>query len=166
MNSVKFPQLKIAALEIEQIETAACWLQQQWQQRYATTLGPELSQEYDLSYFRQHLQQFRAYCWLAWYGPERLAGLVCSSANAIEDLWVEPRYQRRGIGQKLLEHSLTDLQNKGYRTAQIGCENFNRELIGFLQDQQWKLIASEPMTLQNGQSIEAQVWSKKLPAAA
>lgn len=62
---------------------------------------------------------------MAWYG-DAVAGFFClsrASARArLEHLWVDPRYQRRGIGAALLAEALRLARQRGAATVEVDAE--------------------------------------------
>jgi len=156
-----FPSLTFEPLQATEIDTWAHWLHRQWHRLYDEPLPQSLTRERTVDSFAHHLRLFAGTCQVATQGQEP-AGLCSSSANAIEDLWVEPRLQRRGIGTALLKHALQRFANKGYNSAQIGCESFNTTLQPFLTQHGWERIAEEQIELEAGLMAQAQVWSLAL----
>lgn len=99
--------------------------------------------------------------WVAARGP-RIDGYCSISGNCVEQIWVDARMRRRGLGRSLIERALDAMRARDYAFAQAGCEDFNTGAWRFLETLGWKTIASEPLTLGEGRRCQALVLSRPL----
>jgi GNAT superfamily N-acetyltransferase len=165
-NLIDFPTLKIEILKDEQLDQAAAFLHASWHLAYRHVLPQDLRAERTLEYFLHYISARRKTCWLAWMG-NRLIGLATSSGNCIEDMWVSERFQRQGVGSRLVQVVLTHLVLQDYRYAQVGCEDFNQVAVGFFTKAGWRQIGAETVQINPNLHFEALVFSielKTLPA--
>ncbi|MDJ0882277.1 MAG: GNAT family N-acetyltransferase [Gammaproteobacteria bacterium] len=161
MNVIPFPELTIKPLQFEDLDEAADFLYQNWQQLYKKHLNDNILKQRTSSFFREYLQRKIGIAWIAWMGKD-LAGLLTVSSNCIDDLWVKPSYQRKKIGTKLVEQSIIHFNKRGFTTAQAGCENFNRHAIAFFEAMEWKRIGSQALYATGNGDVDALVYSIKI----
>jgi GNAT superfamily N-acetyltransferase len=161
VDVIAFPKLKIALLEDGQLDEAAVFLRQNWQLTYAGRLPQSLIAERTLVSFKEHLEERRNSCWLAWLG-DGLIGLATTRTNCLEDIWVSRRFQRQGIATRLLDTVTQNLSRRGYHFAQVGCESFNRNAIDFFLATGWRKIGSEPVRISPRLRFDALVFSIEL----
>jgi ribosomal protein S18 acetylase RimI-like enzyme len=158
---LQLPRLRIAPLEERRLDEAADFLHKSWYDQYAKRLPRGLVQERTAAHFRHHLESRKDCCWLAWMG-ERLAGLVTSTANCIDDIWVASRYRRRGIATRLIDTASARLVQRGFGYAQAGCESFNLATIGLFEALGWQQIGAESVEIRRGIRIEAKIFNRTL----
>lgn len=68
----------------------------------------------------------------------RVVGFAHRKLAMIEDLWVEPTFQRRGVGRRLLEASVNAIATDGYRTASLDCLEANSGARRFYERENWR----------------------------
>lgn len=161
MTILAFPSLTIKPLEKQWLNIAAQFLYDNWHQTYDIHLPNELIQQRTLVYFTKNLEKRFSNCLIAVLNGQ-LVGLIISSSNCIDDIWVRKKYQRRHIGKKLIAQLQIRLQSRGFKSVQVGCENFNTKAIAFFQALNWNSFGSEPLSLSPGHHYEALVFGKKL----
>ncbi len=103
--------------------------------------------------------------WVAARGP-RIDAYCSISGNCVEQIWVDARMRRRGLGRSLIERALNAMGARDYAFAQAGCEDFNIGARRFLEALGWATIASEPLTLGEGWRCQALVLSRPLRPSA
>jgi ribosomal protein S18 acetylase RimI-like enzyme len=158
---IQLPRLRIAPLEEGQLDEAAVYLRKSWHDQYAKSLPRGLVKERTVAHFLHHLELRKDCCWLAWMG-ERLAGLVTSTANCIEDIWVTRRYRRRGIATRLIDTASHRLMQRGFGYVQVGCESFNPAAIGLFEHLGWQEIGAEPVEIGRGMRTGAKIFNRAL----
>jgi ribosomal protein S18 acetylase RimI-like enzyme len=161
---LELPRLQLRRGRPEDANAAAELLHAAWHQTYDRILPPQLTAPRTRDRFSDEIAQGIGGAWLAWLGS-RLVGYMKLTANCVDQLWVAPWHQRRGVGSRLLEQALTDFQAAGYQGVQAGCEDFNQAACSFFERQGWDLIGSEPQRLAPGLTIDALVYSRRLAAA-
>jgi ribosomal protein S18 acetylase RimI-like enzyme len=165
MSVVELPKLRIEPLAEQDLDQAAVFLLKQWRETYRARLPRSLIDARSSGHFRDALSARLPHCRLAWMGS-RLAGLVSTQQNCIEDLWVAKRYRRRGIGTQLTAVAVEGLRTRDYQFAQVGCEDFNADAIAFFSKSGWRHIGGEPVQVAPGMQVEALVFSFRLDAVA
>jgi GNAT superfamily N-acetyltransferase len=153
--------VRVEALGPNDLDKAAVFLLKVWRETYRPTLPGRIIEQRSTGYFRDHLEKRTSACRLAWFG-DRLVGLVSTQQNCVEDLWVAPRYRRRGVGTALLQAALDGLRERGYQFAQAGCEDFNQSAIAFFGEAGWDCIGGDSVTLSPGYCVNAMVFSCRL----
>jgi GNAT superfamily N-acetyltransferase len=91
-------------------------------------------------WFRQLLSKPTTRCWVAWLAAEatgyvlmrehlRAATVFCRERHwhEIEQIGVEARFQRRGIGRALLQTALTAAADTGASEVELASWSFNRD---------------------------------------
>lgn len=158
----RFPRVSLRTLEDRDIETAAKLIHRCWHDAYRRHLPPRLLSGRTLDFWSDYLAQRLTRTWFARIG-DRPAGIVSASSNCIDDLWVLPRYRKRGLGGQLLAAVLNDMAERGFQHAQVGCEDFNQDTLAFFRHSGWIELGREPLLgLVPGRQIEAVVFSKSL----
>jgi GNAT superfamily N-acetyltransferase len=155
---IPFPELRISTLKNEHLDEAARLMYAAWHETYSEHLPHALVVDRTLDYFRRYLFRHTNTCWLAWQGRS-LAGLVAVSMNCIEDLWVGKAYRRRQIGTRLMQAALTHFSERGFNSAQVGCEGFNQTAICFFESNGWQMAGSEPVEITPGSHVDALVYT-------
>lgn len=163
MSVVEFPGIRVAPLQADELEVAAEFVNAQWRETYRGVLPKSRLAERTAAHFADQLHLRRSHCWLAWSG-KRLIGLISTQSNAIEDLWVARRYRRRGVASRLMETAVDALAARGFQHAQIGCEDFNEPLLGFLRARNWSEVGQEAVAVRPGVDVMALVFSRRLTA--
>lgn len=165
MNIIALPKLRIEPLIEHELDQAAVFLLKQWRETYRVRLPRRLVEKRSSGHFRDELSGRLDSCRLAWVGS-RLAGLVSTQHNCIEDLWVAKRYRRRGIGTQLMAAAIDGLRKRDYQFAQVGCEDFNTDAIAFFSGAGWRHIGGEPIHVAPGMQVEARVFSLRIDASS
>ncbi len=158
---LELPRLELRRGAPNDVQAVAELLHAAWHQTYDRVLPPQLTAPRTRDAFRDEIAQGIDRAWLAWWGP-RLVGYMKLTANCVDQLWVAPRHQRRGVGSRLLAQALADFQAAGYQGVQAGCEDFNQAACGFFERQGWRVIGAEPQRLAPGLSIDALVYSRRI----
>lgn len=161
---VQMPRLTVRRARPEDVEPIATLVHRLWHDTYATHVRAEAAAGRTLASFRADVAPRLHQAWVAWLGS-RLVGYCAVSANCIEDLWVSARHQRRGIGTRLIEAALADLDARGYQAAQAGCEDFNTAARAFLEHLGWRVIGEEPQPrAPSGRVVHALVYARPVRA--
>lgn len=69
---------------------------------------------------------------------DRVAGFAYRNLAMIEDLWVDPPAQGRGIGRGLLRSAVDAIAADGYQTASLDCLEANVRARRFYEREQWR----------------------------
>jgi ribosomal-protein-alanine N-acetyltransferase len=69
---------------------------------------------------------------------DRVVGFAYRNLARIEDLWVDPPVQGRGIGRGLLRCAVDAIRADGYRTASLDCLEANTQARRFYEREQWR----------------------------
>ena len=160
-NVVPIPRIETAPLTSKDVGSAADLLCDARRRLYQSRLPTGGVAEWDVSFCRRYLEQRPGRSVVARVG-RRVVGLVAWSTNCVEDLWVAPRYRRRGLATGLVEVALDRFRERGFQNAQCGCEDFNREAIAFLEAGGWQRIGGELIRLESGMDVEALVFGLPL----
>ncbi|MBD2463822.1 GNAT family N-acetyltransferase [Oscillatoria sp. FACHB-1407] len=86
-----------------------------------------------------------------------IVGLVQLKENFVHELWVDPSYQRHGVGKALLEHAEMVSLQAGYLAtkASVFAENLNA--LKFYLSQNWEPVGvPEPLELVPGVVLHVQ----------
>ena len=158
---LELPKLELRRGGPDDVQALVELLHAAWHQAYDRVLPPQLTAPRTREVFRGQVADGIGRAWLAWLGPG-LVGYMKLTANCVDELWVAPRYQRRGVGSRLLEQALADFRAAGYHGVQAGCEGFNGAARGFFERQGWRIIGSEPQRLAPGLTVDALVYSRQL----
>lgn len=70
----------------------------------------------------------------------RIVGFSYRDRAMIDDLWVDPPFQRTGIGPRLLRAQLEAIAADGYRTASLECLETNVHARRFYEREGWRPI--------------------------
>jgi ribosomal-protein-alanine N-acetyltransferase len=70
----------------------------------------------------------------------RVVGFVYRNLAMIDDLWVDPQVQGRGVGRLLLRRALATIAADGYRTASLDCLEANIRARQFYERQGWRPV--------------------------
>ena len=161
MTVLQLPRLSITALTEADLQSASRLLHDSWHDLYSNILPVLLTDQKTHAHFDDYLRGKQGLCWIARLG-EKTVGLVTTSSNCIEELWVEKKYQRRNIGERLMNTALVHLRTKGFGHAQTGFESFNAAATAFFESHNWRCIGSEHIQLQPGKNVKALVYSTRL----
>jgi ribosomal protein S18 acetylase RimI-like enzyme len=71
---------------------------------------------------------------------QQIAGFSYRDRAMIEDLWVDPPFQGRGIGPQLLRAQIEAIAADGYRTASLECLEANVHARRFYEREGWRPI--------------------------
>ena len=157
MTVITLPSITVSELTGESLPVASDLMHRNWHRLYAGQLPAAIVRQRSREHFDRYLSGRIGQAWLAWRGDSP-AGLVTLTSNCIDELWVEQRWRRRGIGSKLLETALGQLRQKGFSGAQAGIESGNQPAAAFYAAARWRRIGSERIRLQEGLAIEAEVY--------
>lgn len=69
---------------------------------------------------------------------DRVVGFCFRDGAHIEDLWVDPPAQGRGVGRKLLAAAVAAIARDGYRTATLDCFEANANARRFYEREGWR----------------------------
>lgn len=155
---IELPQLTVRQGGPEDVVAATQLVYRVWHDTYDPHLPSPMCAMKSEGSFRAHIAKRIRKAWLAFYGDE-LVGYCCAVTNCIDDIWVDPRYRRRGIGSRLLEQATAGIREKGYQNVQVGCEDFNEGARAFFQHHHWQVIGSASERLAPGHVVEAMVYS-------
>jgi ribosomal protein S18 acetylase RimI-like enzyme len=70
----------------------------------------------------------------------RIVGFSYRSGALIEDLWIDPPFQRQGIGPELLRAQVAAIAGDGYRTASLECLEANLRARRFYEREGWRAV--------------------------
>ena len=160
-NAAQLPSLRVARLEASQADPAADFLLRLWLESYAGRLPQSNVTQRTTSHFKDSLARRSGHCWLAWMG-NRLVGLSTTVSNCLDDVWVHRKFRRRGIATRLIGVACGDLVKRGFRTAQVGCEDFNAAAIALFESDGWRRVGSEPVDISPGVRHLALVYARSL----
>lgn len=161
MNVINLPSLQIKPLHQDHLQDASLLLHTGWHRLYDQMLPTDVVQQKSVDHFKQYLLSRIGTCWLAFRG-ERLVGLITTTSNCVDEIWVSKNHQRKGIGTQLLNRALAHFKDKHFQHAQAGCESFNQSAIHFLEGLEWQEIARETVFIDDTLSINALVFSIRL----
>jgi len=161
MSVIQFRGNEIKLLQVGQLDDAARLLHSSWHNFYPRHLPAEVTSEKNLDEFERYLDQHSAHTWMA-LRNQKPVGILCVTSNCIDELWVKPRFRRKGIGSSLVAQALEYMRNRGFTTAQVGLESFNVDGEAFFEGTGWRMIGAESMRLQPGYEFEARVYSTAL----
>ena len=164
MNVVDFPQLHIEPLTESNLAAASEFLFASWHGYYDAMLPRAIVDERTPAYFTKYLGGKKDLAWLAVLG-QRIVAVITVSANCIEELWVDKKYQRRKIGSALVDTAMGHFRRRGYAAVQTGFERFNSSARGFFSSMDWREIGSEYVELEPGKRVLALVYSTNLNAS-
>jgi GNAT superfamily N-acetyltransferase len=94
----------------------------------------------------------------------QVVGFSYRDRAVVEDLWVDPPFQRAGIGPRLLRTQVEAIAADGYRTASLECLEANVHARRFYEREGWRPIYrySRPSPLFRGDipriRYEYDVW--------
>lgn len=71
---------------------------------------------------------------------QQLAGFSYRDRAMIEDLWIDPPFQGRGIGPRLLRAQIEAIAADGYRTASLECLDANVHARRFYEREGWRPV--------------------------
>lgn len=98
----------------------------------------------------------------------RVVGFCFRDGAHIEDLWVEPSVQGRGIGKELLAAAVMAVARDGYRTATLDCIEANADARRFYEREGWRpafrfFTWSQSLTVRLPRiRFEFDVWRQRL----
>ena len=70
----------------------------------------------------------------------QVAGYSYRDAAVIDDLWIDPPFQRAGIGPQLLRAQIEAIAAAGYRTASLECLEANIHARRFYEREGWRPV--------------------------
>lgn len=80
----------------------------------------------------------------------QIVGILQVKGDFVHELWVDPDFQRRGIGAELLAHAKTLIAKAGYLVAKVSVFVENENAVKFYLSQGWKPQSTEPDELVPG----------------
>lgn len=98
----------------------------------------------------------------------RIVGFVSYLDNTVTQLWVDPQYQKQGVGRALIQWVESVYRSKGYATITIYCHENNTEALAFLKKMRCRRasqfqdnsISGGPMTIYNMLKMVTKLKSK------
>jgi GNAT superfamily N-acetyltransferase len=75
--------------------------------------------------------------WVA-VSDERIVGVILTSLEWVDDLWVLPEQRRRGVGSRLLAQGEAEIAARGYRTCHLRVVRSNTVAIRFYLRHGWQ----------------------------
>ncbi len=160
-NIIQMPQLQIRSLDSEQIAEAASLVHTVWHATYRDHLPASLVEQRTHDHFCRHLERRVGHCWLASVGS-RSVGLCTTTSNCVDDVWVSQRFRRRGIASRLIAAACSHLEQRGFKAAQAGCEDFNLAATALFEGLGWRKTGAELVRLAPGVRHEAFVYTRSL----
>jgi ribosomal protein S18 acetylase RimI-like enzyme len=103
--------------------------------------------------------------WYARYWPDMivaeqagsLVGLAQPAADEVNGLWIDPGWQGRGVGRRLLQAAESRIEAMGYGRAWLTCSGFNRRAAGFYRACGYRLEREVVQTHPSG--VAETVWT-------
>ncbi len=163
MSVITFPEIQITPLSSDNLAEASAFLFTIYHDYYQSQLPDEILEQRSPNFFLNQLENKIGIAWLARLDSQ-VIGLLTVSSNCIDDIWVKQKYQRRKIGTRLVATALKHFSQKGFSSAQVGLENFNKPARLFFESMGWQEIGSDYISLQPSKWIQALVYSKRLSA--
>jgi GNAT superfamily N-acetyltransferase len=157
---IEFPNLSIESPQSSDIEIVADLVNQIWHETYDAHLPPDICAERVPAVFADIFKSRMNTSSIARLGTS-IIGYADTVSNVIDNLWVDERYRRRGIGSKLLQAQLEKLKAKGLQSAQAGCETFNKSAIGFFENHDWQVLDETVEAIATGVNIGVIVYGKR-----
>jgi ribosomal protein S18 acetylase RimI-like enzyme len=158
---LQFPRVLIQPLKREHIDAAATLMYDNWHAFYTSHLPPGHLSDKALSEFCRYLDGRHDQAWIA-QNHEGMVGIVCVSANFIDELWVRPSYRRQGIGSGLLTAALEHLGRRHFDTVYVSTEHFNHEAAAFFTTHGWCKTATQRIRLQPDFEYQSAIFSTSL----
>jgi len=76
-------------------------------------------------------------------------GVILTSNDWQDDLWVLREYRNQGVGEQLLYHGETEITERGYQMARLRVIKSNAKAISFYEKHGWhKVMEFQHETLQ------------------
>lgn len=72
----------------------------------------------------------------------RVVGFVIYSDNTISELWVDPHYQRQGVGRALIHWIESEFRAMGFPTITLYCYEANRDALDFYAAMRFRRASS------------------------
>jgi GNAT superfamily N-acetyltransferase len=161
-NVIEMPRLTVRRADAGDTGPLAVLVHRLWHDTYSSQLPADVVAARTEASVRAEIEPRLGRAWVAQLG-DRLVGYCAVSANCVEELWVAARHQRRGVGSHLLAAALAELRERGYQTAQAGCEDFNAPARAFLEHHGWRVIGAEPQSrTSSGRVVQALVYSRAI----
>jgi GNAT superfamily N-acetyltransferase len=161
---IPLPRLDLRRARPDDTPAVASLVHDVWHETYGRALPRPVVLTHSAAHVAEEVALRVGHGWVACVG-ERIVGYCATAANCVEDLWVARRYRRRGIGRALLALALADLRERGYQSAQAGCEDFNAPARELLAREGWTVIGREPVDLGTGRLANALLYARSLDAA-
>lgn len=109
-----------------------------WHHSFAAALGADVSDPRFI-YGMEHAELIPvARKTIAAQLDDRVVGFCFRDGAHIEDLWVDPMVQGRGIGRELLAAAVAAIAGDGYRTATLDCIEANANARRFYEREGWR----------------------------
>lgn len=163
MTVTNFPMVQVQQLHEDHLHAASKLLFDCWHDCYRSVLPTRIVDQRDPAFFQHYLKTKIGVAWSARLGTKTV-GVITVSANCIDELWVDGKHRRRGIGTRLVAMALEHFKARGFSNAQVGIENFNQGPLHFFKAKGWANIGSEFITIDTDRHVEALVYSTALSA--
>lgn len=112
--------------------------------------------------------------WYARYWPDMivaeeagsLVGLAQPAADEVNGLWIDPAWQGRGIGRRLLRAAEDRIGEMGYGRAWLTCSGFNPRAAGFYRTCEYRLEREVVKPHPSGVSETIWTFARQLETSA
>ena len=81
--------------------------------------------------------------WVAAF-DSKIVGVVLTSDEWLDDLWLLRESRGCGIGGRLLAHGEAEIVARGHRTLRLRVGQVNKAAIGFYQRHGWRIVREFP----------------------
>ena len=81
--------------------------------------------------------------WVAAFDA-KIVGMVLTSDEWLDDLWLLRESRGCGIGRRLLAHGEAEIVARGHRTLRLRVAQVNKAAIGFYQRHGWRIVREFP----------------------
>jgi len=82
----------------------------------------------------------------SWVGVRdaKIIGVVRTSADWLDDLWVLREHRGQGVGQRLLAHGETEMVERGHESLRLRVVQSNATAIEFYRRHGWRIVRIFP----------------------
>lgn len=160
-NIVDIPSIEIMTPKEGDLNDIADLVNDCWHMQYDDHLSSELASQRTPQLFQQQLRRNLQQASIARIS-KKIVAYADHVSNCIDNLWVNPDYQRRHIASRLLEHQLQQLRQRKFSSAQAGTESFNTASIEFFESHGWQLTDKVPQQLDKDLIITTLVYTCRL----
>ena len=83
---------------------------------------------------------------LSWIAvvEERIVGVVLTSGEWLDDLWVLREARRQGVGRRLLTHAEAEMLVRGHQTLHLRVVRSNTAAVAFYLRHDWQIARTFP----------------------